>query len=293
MNQSTEYKVSSKENLYLSIKIMLSVVLYPCLGFLFYWATTTDQAQVIIPLLIYLLIFLLFIFFQLGVKIGYLKGNAIKVSQNQFPEIYAIAKKQSESLGLRRIPDIYILQNGGIINAFATQFFGTNYIVLFSEVVEAGLKDDKAMLEFIMGHEMGHIKRKHLLKKIMLFPSMIVPFLGQAYSRACEYTCDSIGHSLCPHGAQNGLILLASGRNLCSSVNKNEFLNQIENEAGFWNWFSEKISSHPHLSKRVEQFKETKIISTPSKPLWQVQETTNILKTETTASDDYSKYMPK
>lgn len=74
----------------------------------------------------YLVLFVLFLFFRLGVLIGYLKGNAIKMSKNQFAEIHQIVVNQVELLGLTTTPKVYILQSGGILNAFAASFMGSN-----------------------------------------------------------------------------------------------------------------------------------------------------------------------
>lgn len=142
-----------------------------------------------------------------------------------------------------------------MLNAFATRFFGRNFIVLYSDILETAYEKGNKALEFVIAHEFGHIKRNHITKQLLTFPSRIIPFLNPAYSRACEYTCDNIGYSLCPEGAENGMLVLAAGKRLYSKVNKDEFVNSSNMEFGFWKWFAEIISSHPNLPKRISRFK--------------------------------------
>ena len=192
----------------------------------------------------------------MGLLVGYIKGNAIKINERQFPEIYNVVVSQSQQLELRKTPDAYLLQSGGVLNAFATRFVGRNYVIIYSEVFGLANSNSPEALHFVIGHELGHIKRKHILKRMLLFPSFIIPFLGKAYSRGCEYTCDRIGYALSPRGAQTGLLVLSAGRELYNEVNAKEFMMQQNREDGFWPWFAEKLSSHPHLTKRVSQFPE-------------------------------------
>jgi Zn-dependent protease with chaperone function len=212
-----------------------------------------------IPFVFYVVLIIMYLFFRLGLLVGYIKGNAIKVTKSQFQNLHSILLSQCKTLEIDNVPDMYIMQNGGILNAFATAFMGSNYIVLYSEIADEAYQDNIETVEFIIGHELGHIKRKHMLKSLLLFPSFIVPFLSSAYSRACEYTCDSIGASLSPKGVKPGLILLASGKNIWKRVNIDKFIEQESTESGFWFWFAEKTSSHPRLTKRIIQFNHIKI----------------------------------
>ena len=237
----------------------------------------------------YALVIALVLLFQFGILIGYIKGNAVKINETQFSDIYATVVKQSTALGLSYVPDVYLLQVGGLLNAFATRFFGRNYIVIYSDVLEEAYEDNKAAVDFIIGHELGHIKRNHLTKNLLLFPSAFMPFLNAAYSRACEYTCDSIGACLSPQGAQQGLLLLAAGKRLYKKVNIDSYVAQTYQEGGFWKWFAEKVSTHPNLTKRLEKFNYKSFQST-SKPLTIVDEVKQ--EAATPKETDHSRYFP-
>lgn len=286
------YVISKKEQVYFWLKVIFSAILYCCIFLVIMNAMAMEDPRDVVArnvFLFYAILIALYIFFHAGIMVGYVKGNAVKVTENQFGELYKILIQQSQQLGLNTVPDLYILQSGGILNAFATTIFGNKFVVLFSEVVQSALEEeDPSVLAFIIGHELGHIKRKHMLKKILLFPSFIIPFLGSAYSRACEYTCDSIGYSLAPQGAKNGLLLLAGGRKLFTRINVKEYMHQSQSIGGFWKWFAEKVSSHPNLPKRIGQFKDIDLSSSLKNSI--IKETPKPIET---SPDDLSKYMPR
>jgi len=280
----TEIKVNPNETIFFFISLIASVILYYLIiNFIFTTLDSDNPAmRSLFVLYFYAIIIIIYLFFRFGLLIGFLKGNAIKLNDKQFPEIYKIVEKQSELLELKKIPKVFILQSGGILNAFATRFLGKNYIVLYSEIVEASIEQDQKMLEFVIAHELGHIKRNHMIKRLLLIPSRIIPFLGPAYSRACEYTCDNIGYSLSPQGAANGLLLLASGRTLFKKINIKEYILQDYFEDGFWKWFAEAVSSHPNLTKRVA------VIHSANNLL-----TANTIEVEKIKKEeDHNRYMP-
>jgi Zn-dependent protease with chaperone function len=295
MDSKVDYQVNNKENVYFYIRMVASLGLYYLLVKLIIlsFKVTGPQIATVYMLYFYLFAFVIFLFFRLGILIGHLKGNAIKLSKNQFSDIFQIVQKQSELLGLSTTPNVYIMQSGGILNAFAARFFGRNYIVLYSEFVEAAYEQDKAILEFIIGHELGHIKRNHMIKGLLLWPSYLIPFLGAAYSRACEYTCDNIGYTLCPSGVKSGLLVLASGKTIYKKVNLNEFLKQDYSEDGFWKWFAEKVSSHPNLTKRLASFGGEKVSPIAMSRASLLEQPTFEPPVIEKKEEDHNRYMPR
>ena len=89
-----------------------------------------------------------------------------------------------------------------------------------------------------------------------LLPATFIPFLFKAYSRAREYTCDSIGKSLAPLDAEKGLIILSAGKDLASAVNVDEFILNYNKEKGFSSWLCEFFSTHPLIIKRVIELRK-------------------------------------
>ena len=238
--------VHPKEKMYFAICVVVSIAIYFVLA-----RIILAGAQVGGVILFYLIVGIIGFFLFHGVMLGQIRGNGIRVSERQFPELMAMANQHSRRLGLDVTPDIFVLHSGGVLNAFATRFLGRNFVVLYSDVLALANQKGEKAVSFVLGHELGHVRRKHMTRRWLLYPAMAFPFLGGAYSRACEYTCDNIGNALEPEGGVDGLLVLAAGRELYTQVNAAVYSSQRETETGFFVRFAEILSTHPNLTKRV------------------------------------------
>jgi Zn-dependent protease with chaperone function len=188
-----------------------------------------------------------------ALMIGSIRTNAVKLNERQFPEVYEKAKKLCEKMAIRQIPDIYVIESSGTLNAFATRFFGRNMVVLYSEIFELIEKGADDELAFVIAHELAHLKRNHISKSLFILPAMWIPGIGEMYLRACEYTCDRYAayYTENPEAGKNALTILGIGKTLYSRVNRAEYMKQINQEKGFFVWLSEVLSTHPPLPKRI------------------------------------------
>jgi Peptidase family M48 len=158
-----------------------------------------------------------------------IRGTAVQLSPHQYPELYRTAQDFAEQLGLRRRPDIFLANGNGALNAFAAQATGHDYVVLSNELFVNLYQNNRDGLRFILGHEMGHIRLRHvaLWYQIAVAYSERIPLLGPALSRLREYSCDGCGAYLAPNGS-TGLVLLASGRYTERDVDIDEMLRQAK-----------------------------------------------------------------
>jgi Zn-dependent protease with chaperone function len=186
-----------------------------------------------VALIYVLMIFIFYLFAQSGF-ISYLKGNGVKVTADQFPDLHARLKKCCQQVGVEKIPDMYLLRTD-FFNALAARFLGRNFIVLFTDVVDA-LNDRPDAVDFYIGHELGHIHRKHLLWGPFLFPALVLPLLGAAYRRAEEYTCDRYGAACCEteEDVIFALAAITAGDTRWKQLNAESYVNQVKDTSGFW-----------------------------------------------------------
>lgn len=133
-------------------------------------------------------------------------GSNLKVTQENYPQIYEYLENACRILDLPNVPELYITWNYGIN---ACTIGAENPII----VINSGLIDlcDDDEIMFIIGHECGHIKSNHMLYHMMAqlinwgidaIPggSLIASGLQFAlyyWNRMSEFTADRAGLLCC------------------------------------------------------------------------------------------------
>lgn len=202
--------------------------------------------------LVYLLLGFLFYLFAQSALISWLRGNGVLLSMHQLPDLRAKFEACCDKLGIDERPEAYVLQGGGVLNAFATRFLGRHYVVLLSDIVDA-MDANPDGVDFYFGHELGHVRMRHLTGRLLRAPVLWLPLLGAAYSRAKETTCDRHGRACCdsPESAARALVALAAGAQRWKQIDLPAYAEQAVLGKGFWMSFHELIGGYPWLTKRV------------------------------------------
>jgi Zn-dependent protease with chaperone function len=186
--------------------------------------------------------------------VAHVRGNGVRVGPSQFPEVHAAVEQLAHRIGMKKAPEAYLIQGGGMLNALATRFIGSDIVVLFTDLIEA-CGDDEAARDMIIAHELGHLHCGHVRWSFLIAPAMLVPFLSGALSRAREYTCDRYGRAGAgsAEGAVLGLTILAAGGRLARQIDRRVLMSQQSALNTGWMTLGEWLSTHPPLVKRIAQ----------------------------------------
>ncbi len=246
-----------KEKFYLWLSVLVTTGYYL---WTIYSLVQGDFEALIGPAII--LGFLIFFLFFHVLGMAAIRINSVKVGPNQFPEIYESMVKLSSRMGLEKPPDMYILNVGGELNAFATRLISRKLLVIFSDLAEALIEGkDQKQLDAVVSHELAHHVLNHThFYNWFLGPANFLPFLSSALSRSREYSSDRVMKALIgeQEACERALVKLVSGKVLGNLVNIDEYTKQIKTETGFFVWLSEVLSSHPHLPKRIIAIQEVR-----------------------------------
>ncbi len=208
-----------------------------------------------IPITIPLIITLSAAFVMIRFKQNALKGQCVLISQKQMPDLYRLIVEASQNLQFPQ-PNVYIQQNHEL-NAFAIGLFNSNAVVLTSELVH-GMTETE--LQFIIGHELAHLKCNHVFWQIIgtenrffRLPILdkIILFFMQWWSRQAEYTADRGGLLACRdlEAATTALAKLSIGYKLFSKLNIDEMMRQI---TGSRTQMGELFATHPFVANRIK-----------------------------------------
>lgn len=237
---------SPKEGRYFIIALVISIPLWAVLTLLtlgFVW--------------IALLFIGILLWFTNGLLVAGLKSNAVAVHPHQLSRLDASFCGVCETLGVASRPGLYVIQSGGLLNAFATRHSGRHFVVVYSEMLES-LGTDSREMKFLLGHEIGHIRRNHLFRRLLLAPALFLPLIGAAYSRSCESTCDRFGVLAAGDvGASlRAMMTLAGGKEAAQEMDPDHFAEQNRKHRGFFVSLYELVSGYPTLSRRVKDMWE-------------------------------------
>jgi Zn-dependent protease with chaperone function len=194
--------------------------------------------------------------------VAHVRGNGVRIGPNQLPDVWHKVVRASQQLGLPTVPEVYLVQSGGALNAFATKLLGRRFVILYSQLVDECLRagpqvgDLPDELDFVIAHEIGHLAAGHL--SWFLLPVRAVPLLGPAYSRACEYTSDRCGHLVVDdlEVSSRALAILAAGGQQGQRIDLDAFVEQRRSAGNFWMAVYELNASHPYLPKRIAALRE-------------------------------------
>jgi Zn-dependent protease with chaperone function len=190
-----------------------------------------------------------------------LLGNAVRVSERQFPRIHRITQKACDTLQIG-MPQVFVVSSP----VFNAGTLGTNedsFMIVHSALIDQYTDDE---LLTVIGHECGHIHNSHVsyltaLHYLTYMAGMFVPWLLQpalialrTWSRRAEITCDRAGMlvSKDPLAAERAITKLAVGsRKLYEEFSLDAFLEQHEEGNQGIGKYMEVFATHPWLPKRV------------------------------------------
>lgn len=201
--------------------------------------------------------------FPIGINILYAqtRSTAIKITPKNFPEIHERIVEYSHRLGLKKVPEAYILQENGLLNAFSAFIFRKQYLQINADLFEIAYREHKDIesLSFIIAHELSHIKFKHATfwYNFGIIFSSPLPVLGSTASRAREYSCDRLAQKVTGYDGVDAILSLMTGKHLYKAVDVEDYIDNAKNIKGFFVWCCNLLSTHPIMPKRIMALIET------------------------------------
>ena len=176
-------------------------------------------------------------------------ANSVRVSQDQFPQLYQLLLDGASILDLPEVPEMYVCQDYTLLSLFGPP---ANAAALGSDkpflVVTTALVDlmDIEEMRFVIGHELGHVLSGHTVYRTMLLKLTQLAFrlawfaiayislrafilALEEWFRKGEVSCDRAGvlAGQDPSAARRALMKLAGGSRM-SELSHDEFIRQAE-----------------------------------------------------------------
>lgn len=209
-----------------------------------------------VKILCYGLLIFLILPFSVNFMYAGVRSRAIRITKRNFPDVYERIVKYSHILGLKKVPEAYIVQENGVLNAFSAFIIRKQYIQINADLFEIAYREhhDLDSISFVIAHELSHIKLKHatFLYNISILYSSLIPILGATASRAREYSCDRLAQKVTGNSGIEAMLSLMAGKHLYKDVDIEDYLNHANEVKGFFVWCYNLSSSHPIMTKRIK-----------------------------------------
>ena len=221
-------------------------------------------SQLYVPVVVIVPVgFLLWFVLLTGQLYGRQRAGAVRITPQQFPEVYQVWESMALAQGLKKVPELYTINGNGALNAFAACVPGFRYFSsIYSDVLEACLRNqDWDSLKFILGHELGHMRLGHVTWWYFLLTFLgqlpfVNYFIGLPLSRAKEYGCDKIGQAIAQDDAYKGLLMLSAGKHLYNQLDTQAHIEESTVEHGFWMTIANLSAGHPISAWRINALRK-------------------------------------
>ena len=80
--------------------------------------------------------------------------------------------------------------------------------------------------------------------------SQMIPILGTTASRTREYSCDRLAQRLTGADGLDAMLVLVVDRHLYKMVDKEDYIEEMRNQRGFFLWIFNLLADHPVMCKR-------------------------------------------
>jgi hypothetical protein len=184
------------------------------------------------------------------------RGNSVRLSTEQFPEIYAILEGHCRRLGMAQVPELFL--SGSSIAPFSKTYssWRENYIVLHQIILDIDVRKTADVVAFMLGHELGAIRLNQTAwwNEMLLTYVSAITWLRNPLERVRMYSRDRYGATLSPTGFR-GLLINATGRRLMDQVNIEEYLLQSRRYGGIWATLDVFFEAKPQVLSRIKQLR--------------------------------------
>ena len=207
-------------------------------------------------------------------KIQFL-STAIRLNENQLPEVYRLLPPICEKLGITVLPDLYMVQseNKKDLNAF-TGGITQPFICVTSELIK---QCPSEMISSVIAHECGHIACKHYLyhslarnfaNGISKSPLAKIPAINKYLSRAmitallfwdrCSELSADRAAVLCDGTSDKTVDMLLKIHGFDDTINRDEFIKQALDLKDFVN----ESKSNQMMEQMIVQWNSHPLLAT-------------------------------
>ena len=244
------------EKLYLPFVVaptVLSVIILGIIAFI-----TFELFAMIIGVLLF---FALILWVTWKMMFSFIMGNSIKVSSDQYPQIFRLVNEASEVLGISP-PTVLIMQGNGLFEVLvAKRFSRRGFVILTSNLVDdLSKRRSSRELMFFIGRQLGLMASgyfrfwpiKHVFGKLAFLFYM-------AWERRCHFTADRLGLLVAGelYASEQALITITAGSCVAPSTNLKALKEQrAELFESAWAWIQLAFSTYPYMVDRIIRIRE-------------------------------------
>lgn len=213
---------------------------------------------------LFVVLMLAFAYYRNGEQHAALVRQAQPITAQTIPALAELMDETNRRLGRGQAPRAYVAR-ANVLNAYTFGLTDPKVIVLYSGLVRALDRDE---LQFVIGHELGHIRLGHTWLNSVIggMAGIPSPYAAAAllyvafrwWNRACEFSADRAGLLACGRldKAVSALVKIGSGGAAHSTAAVQQALAALEKqESDPGQVLTEALSTHPLIARRVDELR--------------------------------------